>query len=111
LRAGETGKELTVLNLASGDKLSLDTFPEFLPESTSRIVKAQFSPDLNLLAAIFSNSELETYQLRVWDLETGTPLQQIILPEDSMDFLFTPNGENLVFLANGIIHVIGLPEK
>lgn len=111
LRAGETGKELTVLNLASGDKLSLDTFPEFLPKSTSKLVKARFSPDLNLLAAIFSNSELETYQLRVWDLETGKPLQQINLPEGSMEFLFTPNGENLVFLANGIIHVIGLPEK
>jgi hypothetical protein len=111
LRAGETGKELTVLNLASGDKLSLDTFPEFLPESTSKLVKARFSPDLNLLAAIFSNSELETYQLRVWDLETGKPLQQINLPEGSLDFLFTPNGENLIFLANGIIYVIGLPEK
>ncbi len=111
---------LTLKNLHTNKTVRLENFSDLLPKYKYHINSATVSPDESLILALFT--QLNKNELRVWDARTGEGLLRSELPKtktayrdhyfiNAVRLWFTPDGEQVLVYINGIIHVIGLPEK
>ena len=67
------------------------------------VCSVAFSPDGLLLASSDMGGSAATYQMRVWELATGTCLRVMPSEQWAMCVAFSPNGENLAVAVAGML--------